>query len=229
MLWFAYHGDKVKILGVTSLGLLVFSIPNPIFGIAGTFLKLILNRLMEYTSVFIIIITSYGLYYVFNKLSKKMKIVFMIFMFMTCFVSIKNDFTASDNPLVKREFYTFYLTTQEISSIETLSMISDDNYIMSDYQIWRFIAHSSHGERAHLLEVDYNKTIFFKERDKDLILIRESELRKRSLHLFEISEYARSPSWSSGRFVYVYYDAQVFNSVNTYNRNYDNGYVVSYN
>ena len=62
-----------------------------------------------------------------------------------------------------------------------------------------------------------------------MILIRESELRKRSLHLFATSEYKRDPAWNEGRFVYYYYDAQVFDTLNTYNRDYDNGGVVAYN
>jgi hypothetical protein len=228
MLWLDYHEDRVKILGVIGFGLLALSIPNPLSSVSSRYTILIFNRLMEYTSVYIIIISSYGLFYVFNKLKKKMKIVFMIFMFITCILSIENDFTASDNPLVKREFYTFYLTAQEIGSIETLVKISNDSYLMSDYQIWRFIRASNYSDKGHLLEVDYNNTIFFKERDIDLIVIRESELRKRSLNLFATSGYIKDPAWAEGSFVYCYYDAQVFDTVNTYNRSYDNGYVVTY-
>jgi hypothetical protein len=229
MLWLAHHENKVKLLGVTGLGLLAFSIPNPISSINNIFSTLVFNRLMEYTSIFIVIIAAYGLFYIFNKLNYKLRIIFLIFIFLTCMTSIKNDFTASDNPLVKRDFFTFYLTTPEIESVETLCEYTDKNYIMADYEFWRFIIHSIYDYKGHLLEVDYNHTVFFKERDIDLIVIREGELLRRSLHLFATSEYVKEPAWIEGSFVYCYYDAQVFDTVNIYNRNYDNGEVVSYN
>ncbi len=229
LLWYGYYGDRVKILGVVGFGLLALSIPNPLSSVYSRYTTLIFNRLMEYTSVFIIIITSYGLFYVFQKVSKSIKIIFIVFMFLTCILSIDNDFTASDNPLIKRDFYTYYLSNPEISSIETLIKISNNNYLMSDYQIWRFIVHSNYSYKSHLLEVDYNHTVFFKERYMDLIVIRESELQKRSLNLFATNEYIRDPSWVEGRLVYLFYDEQVFDTLNTYNRNYDNGNVVAYN
>lgn len=229
MLWLALHEDRVIILGVTGFGLLALSIPNPLASIGSVFTRLIFNRLMEYTSALVLIITSYGLFYVSNKLNKKMKILFIAFMFITCIFSIKNDFTASDNPLFKREFYTFYLTAHEISSIETLCRISNEGYLMSDYQVWRFIVHSRYSEKGHLLEVDFNKSMFFKERDVDLIIIREGELEKRSLNIFATSEYIRNPAWVEGRFYYCYSDDEVFDTLNAYNRNYDNGEVVTYN
>jgi len=184
---------------------------------------------MEYTSVFIIIIASFGLFYVHNKLGKKTKIVLMIFMFITCILSIQNDFTASDNPLIKRDFYNFYFSTQEIGSIETLCQMSSNRTLLSDYQTWRFIIHSNYYQKGDILEVDFNKTVFYRENNSEIIIIRENELQNRSLNLFATSRYMQDPGWNEGKFIYCHSDAEVFETLKTYNRNYDNGSVVSYN
>jgi hypothetical protein len=227
ILWFTLHEDRVKLLGIIGLGLLALSIPNPLFSIPNIFTKLIFNRFMEYTSVFIIITVSFGLFYIFNKLNTKMKIIFMSLIFVTCLLSIENDFTATDNPLFKRPFYTFYFNTPEMGSIDTLLKISKNSYLMSDYVMTRYIWH--YFDRGHLLEIDYSGSKFFKERDIDLIIIRESELQKRPLQLFVTPEFVNNPAWSEGDFIYFNYDAKVFENVNIYNRSYDNGYVITYN
>jgi hypothetical protein len=148
-------------------------------------------------------------------------------MFVTCLLSIDNDFVATDNPLFKRPFYTFYFDSPEIDAINTLSQITKGSYLMADYVMTRYIWDYSDG--GHLLEVDESGSNFFKERNIDLILIRQRELQKRPLQFFVTAEYNSNPAWSEGDFTYFNYGAKVFESVKIYNRNYDNGYVVTYN
>jgi hypothetical protein len=100
---------------------------------------------------------------------------------------------------------------------------------MADYPMFRIITHSNNNDLAHLLEVDSTGSTIFKAEERDLILIRESELSRRPLHLFVTTQYIADPAWSESDFTYFDSDSQIFTSIEKFNRSYDNGGVITYN
>ena len=219
---------RAPILGLVGFGVIFLAIPNPVNSLNSVIARLVLNRFMEYTSVPIILVVAYGVYSVFRKSRKIFYPLLIVIMFTTCFLAITNDFTASDNPLVKRQFYTFYLSSEEIKSTQTLLKISDGGYLMSDYVITRYFKFSNNFNRSLLLEVDSQGSIFYKGGANNLMIIRENELSGRPLRFFVTSGYKPNLSWSEGDLVYTYNDAPLWNTLTGYNRGYDNGPVVAY-
>jgi hypothetical protein len=220
---------KALIIGLSGLGLLALSIPNPLSSISSVITRLVFNRFSEYTSIFIIVTAAVGLYYLLERTPKSMKLIIVALLMIACFISIDNDFTASDNPLIKRQFYSFYVSTPETTAVNTLTEISDGSFIMADYPMFRVITHSGTNQQAHLLEADRTGSTIFKVSERDIIFIRDSELAKRPLHLFVTAEYAEDPAWNEGSFVYFDATSPMFREIEKYNRSYDNGSVTAYN
>jgi hypothetical protein len=224
----AEHEGVAKIFLIMSLLLVPVTFPGPallINRLAGNFN---LGRFGEYSYIFISIAGAAGLYILFDKLKKKYKALVIICFFVMAFLSVSNDFTASDNPLVKRPFYTFYFSEEESIALQSMSQITE-GYLMSDYIACRYLESSTFANKIHILEVDPRKQEFLEQSRKDIILVRTGELAKRPLKLFAApnGQFLFDPSLGDSL---VYYDNNLplWKTIERYNAVYDSGAVVAF-
>jgi len=186
-----------------------------------------LDRFGEYSFLFICMAGAAGLYALFYKVAKLFKVLIVVSFFLMAFLSISNDFTASDNPLIKRPFYTFYLTKEETIALNRLAL-KTEGYIMSDYITCRYLESSSHADKVHLLEVNPEENNFLLNNSDDIILIRKGELSKRPLKLFTSTngEFKTKPSWAASM-DYYYIEHPLWEKLKFYNNIYDSNAVMA--
>jgi len=134
---------------------------------------------------------------------------------------VSNDFVALDNPLVKRPFYTFYLTDEEITATDRLSNVTT-GYLISDYVPVRYLNSTQFVGTTSMVEVDGNTSNIFLN-DGDTVLIRDGELNKRPLQLLTVDSRGHT---SLGD--YYYKDDKAFNILNNYSRIYNSNTVSAY-
>lgn len=191
-----------------------------------------LMRFGEYTFLFISIAGAAGAAWAFTRARNApgvtRAVVVVLFASMTI-LSVSNDFTASDNPLVKRPFYTFYLTEEETEAFDYVAMTAD-GYVMSDYVTSRYIMFSPYDEKYHLLEVSADREGFLTGSENDVILIRFSELSERPLKLYSSAGdvFIPRPYWGES-LTYYYSDSPAWDSLIAYDVIFDSGGVVAFN
>ncbi|MFC6836145.1 hypothetical protein [Halomarina ordinaria] len=113
------------------------------------------------------------------------------------FTAVSNDFVASDNPVVERQFYTFYLSESEQDGLETLVDVTP-GLVMADYISCRYLTYSPHTETCHILEVDPEAGRVFFGGESNLVVVRDGELRDRgAIQLFPTTEFVETPSYDA--------------------------------
>ncbi len=211
-----------------------------------------LERFGEYSLLFIVIVAAIGFTGIYYGAGRKLRVTIIILFVSMTLLSISNDFSASDNPLVKRVFYTFYLKEEEIVAFDHMANITT-GYVMSDYVTLRYLQNSPYLYRTNILEIylqnpsntldidelnHYNNENIEKEKhiinlknsSNDNILIREDELKKRPLRFFPSTtgKFQLSPS-EKGTYDYYYRDSPLYNNLETHRKIYDSGAVSGYN
>ncbi|KGK99158.1 hypothetical protein LI82_03775 [Methanococcoides methylutens] len=186
-------------------------------------------RFGQYSFLFIGLTGAIGFYEIFNKSKKYGKVILLILFISMAFLSVSNDFVASDNPLVKRPFYTFYLTDEEETSFVYIASVTE-GYVMSDYVTTRYLSFSKYEDKAHILEVDNKSMNILRNDSDDVFLIRKLELEKRPLRLYSLSgdDFILMPSWGND-LEYYYQDTTLWNELPKYNKIYDSNSVIGFN
>lgn len=206
-----------KIICLAGLIFVFISLPGPHLIIEKFFKYFNLTRFGLYTYIFICFTGAVGIYEIFYKFRYKFFIIFLLSVMV--FLSISNDFVASDNPIVKRNFYTFYLTEKEVAIFDAVGKKSESQ-ILSDYVTWRFYRYSEYKDKAGLLELDEDRKYFLKH-ENEVILLRIDEMVKRPLKLY-----------SSGRndFEYIYINKTIllYDNLNKYSKIFDSNVVVCF-
>lgn len=217
-----------KVFLIVSLLLVPVTFPGPALllnKLAGNFN---LSRFGEYSFLFICIAGAAGIYVLFCRLKRNYRISALILFFVMAFLAVSNDFVASDNPLVKRPFYTYYLSEQEVTSFKTAVNITN-GFVTSDYITCRYYESSEYADQDHILEVDRQNQKFLRRSSSDSILIRKSELAKRPLKLFTSPNgtFLLNPSLGD-TLDYYNSDSPVWSTLNQYNTVYDSGAIQLY-
>ena len=227
------QSKKVSTLGkiFCMIGLLAVSVsfPGPsllLNKLAGNFN---LGRFGVYTFLFIGLTGAIGFYKIYNKSRKHIKILVILLFISMSFLSISNDFNASDNPLIKRPFYTYYLTNEEEVAFRHIAS-NTQGYLMSDYITTRYISSSRYENKSHILEVGVEKTRLLRDTTDDVFLIRSLELTKRPLKLYSVPDenFLLTPSWG-GNLDYYYQKSIVWDSLVDYNKIYSSGAISGFN
>jgi hypothetical protein len=168
-----------------------------------------------------------GMYY---KSRRYFKIFVVLLFACMCFLSISNDFVASDNPLVKRPFYTYYLTEEEIVAFNHVANVTK-GYLMVDYVTCRYLMYTPYNSKCHLLEIDKENTRFLRNSSDDVILIREQELNKRPLKLYSSENgkfKLRPPSPWQVSLEYYSHDLLLWKTLERYSKIYESNGVVAF-
>lgn len=218
-----------KILFITGLLLMPVTFPGP---------SLLLNRLAttfnfarfsEYSFILILIASALGFGCLFYRSGRYAKIFLAILFILMSFLSISNDFAASDNPLVKRPFYTYYLTDEEIASFYHIAS-KTKGYMMSDYVTSNFIFNSPYILKEHILEVDFKNMTLLRNSSADTLLIRTGELEKRPLYLYSSQDgRLRLEPNLIASCEYFGCDIPLWSCLNSYNKVYESNAVRGYN
>lgn len=224
----ALRSNKVsefgKIFSIGMLLLVMISIPGPSLLFSKFSSDFNIERFGEYSHVLIVIVAVVG----FMGLYKNLKIIATILFIATSFLSISNDFNASDNPLIDRVFYTFYLNENEIIAFNNIANFTE-GFVLSDYIVKRYLWYSQYKDKSHLLEVNQNFT-FLRNNSKDVILIRNQELNKRPLKFFSSkTDHFRLNPNEKGSLDYYFRNSPLWNFLKKYNKIYDGGGVNVFN
>lgn len=218
-----------KIFGMTGLLLIAVTFPGPALLLNKFAENFNLERFGLYSLTLIIIVGATGFIWMYHVIGKKLKIIAIILFVIMSFLSISNDFNASDNPLVKRIFYTFYLNEEETVAFDHIADITN-GYVLSDYVAKRYLSSSQYKSKSHFLEVDPINMAFIRNNNNDVILIRYQELNKRPLRFFtsKNAKFKLNPN-EKGSTDYYYQDSPLWNSLKRYDKIYDSGGINGFN
>jgi hypothetical protein len=182
----------------------IFALPGPLLLVGGGEAETAILRFGLYASIVMSVTAAAGIAFLIKSF-KKGRLIAMILILAFCFLSISNDFNASDNPLIKRPaFYTFFMYEGELASIHFTEERST-GLILSDYVATRYLMNSNYSNKSHIMEVSKSFKLL-KSSDDDVLVIRENELKKRPLQLFVANSesFELHSSWA-GRMSYFYY------------------------
>lgn len=216
-----------KILIFTGLLTAAVAFPGPSLLLTKLAKNFNLLRFGEYAFIFISLAAAIGLLGIFDDAKNHGKFIVISVFFCMCFLTFSNDFTASDNPLIKRPFYTFYLKKAEIISFESIANVSD--LLMCDYVALRYLTNSPHGPRSHIMEVNNKSLNFLRGSNHDVLLIREKEWEKRPLRFYTTNYFISEPSWGSDNSLEYYHNnSTLMNLLNSHVKFYDSKYVSAF-
>lgn len=218
-----------KLVCITGLLVVPITFPGPSLLFNKLSSNFNVDRFGEYSFLFIGLTGAIGFYELYKRPGKTLKMFSIILFVAFVFLCVSNDFNASDNPLVKRSFYTFYFTDKEEISIEHVVSIAQ-GYVMSDFATDRYLFFSKDENKTHILEVDNKKMKFMENQTSDILLVRELELSKRPLRLFS-APYGSFLKEIDGPDNYKYYskDSKLWGDLIKYNKIYDSKSVIAFN
>ena len=221
-------GYRAKIFGLAALGFVWLSFPGPLQMLGDLVTNLGIDRFAEYTFLILILIAAAGLAGLFFRSGRYGKAVLVGLFCVWVLLSVSNDWVASDNPLVKRPFYTYYFSEQEIAGMDRL-VTHTTGVLESDYVPNRYYEGSSNVAFTTILEVDVPNMTFVRHSPEDVLLIREGEHDKRELRVAALdnSKFISRPE--GGSFTYIDRNESVWDTLAGYNRIYDSRAIRAYN
>jgi len=96
------------------------------------------GRFAHYSYMFVALTGAYGLYELCRRGGVRMLLIVLVLVSCLSVTAVSNDFVASDNPLVERPFYTFYITDQEQTSFEQVAA-TDPELVAADRPSCRYL------------------------------------------------------------------------------------------
>ncbi|WP_306058662.1 hypothetical protein [Natronococcus wangiae] len=178
---------RTATVGIAAVLLVPLVFPGPVLlldAVAGVNV----DRFGHYGFMFVALVGGYGLYELLRRGGLAVLIALLVILSLFTFTAVSNDFTASDNPVVERPFYTFYLSDDERQSFEAV----DDGYqgeIGTDRISCRYMG-ELHGSLCSVIDAGEGDAMFD---DHDVVLIREDELEDRPLQFTRYVEESDLP------------------------------------
>ena len=196
------HSNRARIFGLAALLLVGLSFPGPLLMIGKLVSSFGIDRIAEYTFLIMILVAAVGIVGLFNRSGRLGKSILIGLFAIWVLLSVSNDWVASDNPLVKRPFYTYYFSEQEITGMDRL-VTHATGILESDYVPDRYFFASPYYKNRTVLEVDMPNMTFVRSGPNDVLLIREGEHEKRELRgaALDNSKFLIDPE--GGRFIYI--------------------------
>lgn len=189
-------------------------------------------RFSQYAFPFVAMGAAYGVVALFRGVTaprptaETIKVVALVVFVVFSFGTVSNDFVASDNPAVERQFYTNYISESEERSLQSVAGLAAGN-VSSDYVGTRYYEASEHANDTRILGVSEDADELYLGNDDDLVLIREGELQRRPLQVWATDDYPGAGSYLGG-LRYVDRSAGVWADLAAENRVYDSGSTAAY-
>lgn len=222
VLGYKKFNSNTRLMGLLALLLVPVTMPGPLLLInklAGNFN---LGRFEEYTFFFIALTAAIGFASLYYRSRKVFKASLVVLFTVWVLLSVSNDFVALDNPIVKRPFYTFYLTEEEVTGINNVADVTS-RLVLSDYVTVRYLNSSELNPNVSILLVDQNLTSVMK-RKGDVILIRDDELNKRPLQFLTCNSEGYLVNLGS----YYYKGNKAYDILKNYSRMYNSSDISAY-
>ena len=218
---------RSKLFALASLLLMWLTFPGPQYLVNKLMYNFGIDRFAEYTYPILIVVCAAGLGALFYRSSKVLRACVIVLFAVWVMLSISNDWVASDNPLVERQFYTYYLTQDETSAFNRIAE-GATGMVMADYIPMRYLDSSRHGDKVNMLEVTGNSSQFLLNGPGDVMVIRHGELEKRPLKIARIEEdtFKRVPRFDT--FEYADSDVGIWSTLKEHNKVYDSAAVGGY-
>lgn len=218
---------RVKIICITALVLVPLTFPGPALLINKFFMDVEMERFFENGFIFMGLTAAIGFSALFLRSGRAMKAVLTLLFVTMVLLSVSNDFVATDNPLVKRPFFTHYISAEEAAGIEHLATMAT-GYVMSDYVPHRYLYSSPENSKTHILEVDTQNLTFLRNSNEDLLVIRSKELEGRPLYVSAVEggNFIHTPSWRNT--IYYTGDSPLWDGLGKYDRVYDTNSMQGY-
>ncbi|CAJ37102.1 conserved hypothetical protein [Methanocella arvoryzae MRE50] len=218
---------RAKLFAVVAFMFIWITFPGPLYLFNKLLYNFSIDRFAEYTPFLLAIVSSAGIAALLTRSNKYVKACIILLFAVWVMLSITNDWVASDNPLVKRPFYTYYLTQDEIAGFDRIA-VGTTAMIQADFITTRYLDSTPYDPQFNILEVAGDKTDFYKSSPDDIILIRNAELEKRPLKLStnNIGEFKRYPRIDT--YDYYYKDSEIWANLGRYDQVYDSARVSGY-
>ncbi|MDD1660404.1 MAG: hypothetical protein LUQ62_04270 [Methanomicrobiales archaeon] len=218
----------LKIFCLTGLLMVPLAFPGPALLIGKLASNFNLFRFQEYAVLFISLAAAVGFLYLIRRSGRYGRVAVILLFAAMCLLSVSNDFVASDNPLVKRQFYTFYLTRPEFTGFDRLVSVTD-GLVLADYVTDRYYTYSPYRENTSILQVNVTTSAILRNQSTDLILIRSRELSLRPLQIVNsrTGSFAHNPGFLDSMY-YHYRDDPVWDQLDRFAKVYNSGWVDGY-
>ncbi|CAJ37103.1 hypothetical protein [Methanocella arvoryzae] len=218
---------RARLFALAALLLMWLTFPGPQYLVNKLMYNFGIDRFAEYTYPILIVVCAAGIGAVFYRSSKFLRACVIVLFAVWVMLSISNDWVASDNPLVERQFYTYYLTQDETSAFNRIAE-GATGLVMADYIPMRYLDSSRYGDKVNMLEVTGDSSRFLLNGTNDVMLVRHGELEKRPLKISRIEEdtFKRIPRFDT--FEYADSNAGMWSTLGGYNRVYDSASVGGY-
>ncbi|MFD1562841.1 hypothetical protein ACFR99_04685 [Haloarchaeobius amylolyticus] len=199
------HGSTFVAVGLLTVLMIPLIFPGPTL-LLDSLVGVNVGRFGHYSFMLVSITGAVGLHYLLKLGGFRTFVVLLVVISCLSVAAVSNDFVATDNPMVERPFYTYYLTDQERQSFETI----DEHHtgeIGADRVTCRYLREMRSSECARVEVADGNLFEGY-----DGVIIREGELTRRPLQFTE----------------YVYADEFPWEELDDRDRVYDSGSVSFY-
>jgi hypothetical protein len=222
------HKNIIKTLIILGFLSILVSFPGPISLFRTFAYSLQIIRFAEVTYIFTNLAAAMGLLYIYSRASNNYKRLIILAFFLFAFLSVSNEFVATDNPFVKRIFYTDYFTNAETISMTNVASFSQ-RFIYSDQTGLRYLQYTGFPTSAQIIEVNPNTNVFLRGSNIDVFLIRTGELTERPLRIFtNTGSFIYNPSLF-GDLEYYSADSPIWQDLLQLKMVYNSGKITAYN
>lgn len=228
---FSWEGKVVILSGAL---LSIVSFPGPMLLVSKLSSNFNMLRFGQYTFPLIVIGAAVGIILLVDadiefggpKATKVFRGTAILLVVSMAFLAVSNDFVASDNPTVEREFYTFSLSESETEGYETVRELHDGQ-ILTDRISCKYVRNVRYDGSCTILQTDTDRERLLTGDRPGLVVLRTTELQRRGLQVFPTDEYDSTPAYLYEE-EYVSGDAQVWDTLDRRNRVLDSDDVTAF-
>ena len=221
------YSARARILAFTALLFVWVSYPGPVEMLGQVAINLGIDRFSEYTFALLIPVAAVGVVGLYARSGRAGRAVLVGLFALWVLFAVSNDWVASDNPLVKRPFYNFYFSEQEIAGMDRL-VTHVTGILESDYVPNRYYESSPYVLNTTLFEVDVPNMTFVRSGTDDVLLIRDGEHQDRELRGAVLPDDVFVPKPEADSFTYIDRNLSVWKTLPLYNRVYDSQAISAY-
>jgi len=221
--------QPLKVFSVAALVLIPLTFPGPLLLLNMLSNNLGIDRFYENGYVFMSLAAAVGLLMIFSRSGKHMKALLVVLFALLVLLSISNDFVATDNPLVKRTFFTHYLKESEITGFNLIGDMANVS-VLVDYPTWRYLNSSDISHAPVLLTANGTSEKIVLPSQQSPLIFRKAELDLRPLNIVSVNDDAMAYSEyvPDNSMAYFNSTSPVWNDLQKFSKVYDSNTVDGY-